>query len=615
VGSPGLGASDGCADGQGHKASSVGWARCMLTLVIQDSEFLVESDSKVLVISRSTGEVHTIGSEKAESARAPGAVPKPIVGVLGVIEVPDSLVLAVVTETQQAGAIQGAPVYRVTGTELFPLASAAHRSKPNNDDEYLQLLQSHLDAATLFFSPRYDLSSSLQRQAALRQAGKPTIDDQFVWNWHASQRLLPFPEFVFPVIYGVFSAASVVVSGTKIEFGVLSRRCRFRAGTRYFRRGLDADGHAANFNETEQIVAVGSRIFSYLQTRGSVPGFWSEINDLQYKPKLRIGDVSESVAAAKLHFAEQEKRYGHQYLVNLVNQTGYEKPVKELYESVVRELRDPNISYIYFDFHHECSKMRWHRVQLLIDELKSQGLDRTGYFEADAGTVVNTQSASVRTNCMDCLDRTNVVQSTLALYELERQLQAAGVLRDGSQVVNNQQFVKVFRQIWADNADGVSVAYSGTGALKTDFTRTGQRTKLGALQDLRNSIVRYYRNNLCDGPRQDGFSLFLGDYAQPVGNLPFVDRRPVGIQALPYLGGGCALVTVLSILYPSETHSTLFNSVVTLAFALVAVVSTKVVFAHGLQYVNWPKLSSVRFVQWTPKGYAISGEHRGSKEE
>ena len=34
----------------------------------------------------------------------------------------------------------------------------------------------------------------------------------------------------------------------------------------------------------------------------------------------------------------------------------------------------------------------------------------------------------------------------------------------------------------------MSILYSGTPALKTDFTRTGKRTTRGALDDLNNSI-------------------------------------------------------------------------------------------------------------------------------
>ena len=50
----------------------------------------------------------------------------------------------------------------------------------------------------------------------------------------------------------------------------------------------------------------------------------------------------------------------------------------------------------------------------------------------------------------------------------------------------------------------ISIAYSGTGALKTDFTRTGERTKMGPLEDGYNSIMRYLKNNFFDGARQVG---------------------------------------------------------------------------------------------------------------
>lgn len=56
--------------------------------------------------------------------------------------------------------------------------------------------------------------------------------------------------------------------------------------------------------------------------------------------------------------------------------------------------------------------------------------------------------------------------------------------------------------MWADHADYVSKAYSGTGALKTDFTRTGKRSWAGAIDDGLNSIMRYIKNNYFDGPRQ-----------------------------------------------------------------------------------------------------------------
>lgn len=56
--------------------------------------------------------------------------------------------------------------------------------------------------------------------------------------------------------------------------------------------------------------------------------------------------------------------------------------------------------------------------------------------------------------------------------------------------------------VWADHADAISTAYGGSGALKSDFTRTNKRTKKGVLEDGIKSTVRYIKNNYFDGPRQ-----------------------------------------------------------------------------------------------------------------
>ena len=66
------------------------------------------------------------------------------------------------------------------------------------------------------------------------------------------------------------------------------------------------------------------------------------------------------------------------------------------------------------------------------------------------------------------------------------------------------------RLLWADNADAISRLYAGTPALKGDFTRTGMRTKRGALDDGLNSVTRFYRNNFLDGDRQKGMDLLTG---------------------------------------------------------------------------------------------------------
>jgi len=64
-----------------------------------------------------------------------------------------------------------------------------------------------------------------------------------------------------------------------------------------------------------------------------------------------------------------------------------------------------------------------------------------------------------------------------------------------------------FRDIWTDNADFISIMYTGTPALKTDFTRTGKRTKPGEMQDGKHSLIRYYINNFTDGYNHDCLDL------------------------------------------------------------------------------------------------------------
>ena len=96
-----------------------------------------------------------------------------------------------------------------------------------------------------------------------------------------------------------------------MQFCLISRRSRFRAGTRFFRRGADSEGHVANFNETEQVVLlhkpggrsaeVGTHL-SFVQIRGSVPLFWAEINNLRYKPDVQVMELPTSVCALRRLF-------------------------------------------------------------------------------------------------------------------------------------------------------------------------------------------------------------------------------------------------------------------------------------------------------------------------
>ncbi|GME73987.1 unnamed protein product [Ambrosiozyma monospora] len=359
----------------------------------------VTDSSKALFIS-STGQPDIVDAEKLSLLNSF----KRISGIVGVIHLHIHHYLITIDSASEVGTIYGdKKVYKITDFSILRLSS---KKFPVDEDEtkYVELLRAHLKNATLFFSYDYDLTKSFGKQTI------PGVDSEFMWNYFASQSLIELAtkntyasNFVLPLIYGYAKFVRTSINLKPITFGLITRRSRFRAGTRYFRRGIDKDGNVANYNETEQLLVVhtpeGDKVSSYLQTRGSVPVYWAEMNNLKYKPSLLIGPTDYS--ATKKHFEKTVQKYGVNYLVNLVNQSGYEKPVKLSYENAVTALNDPNIKYTYFDFHHECRKMRWDRVKLLLEHLSGLGLSRNDYssfFVGEKFVPEKVQKHTVRTN-------------------------------------------------------------------------------------------------------------------------------------------------------------------------------------------------------------------------
>lgn len=567
------------------------------------------------------------------------------------------------------GRLRGHMVYKVAGTEFLPM-----RERPLHDtdeDAYLTLVKDLLRRGPMYFSYSLDITNNFQRQSQT-SSDIPMwkgADDRFFWNRFIQSDLIDFslgrndtsgirygPQpgadpYILPVMFGMMRITPARVKSTSFTFALITRRSRHRAGTRYFSRGIDEEGHVSNYNETEQVVILNDsagglsgfgggqsmtsgkagqdlQVYSFVQTRGSVPVFWAEVNDLKYTPKLQVRGVETSVEAARKHFTEQIRIYGENYLVNLVNQKGREENVKKAYEQLVRTLitsssesleaddhtsekmhvLEPGVKqqemdrlhYVYFDFHNETKGLQWHRAELLMGRL-NDGLNQGGYFRgvespgAPGGPLDtrSTQTSVVRTNCMDCLDRTNVVQSMLGRWAVTRQLMDAGVLRTGESANDDRQFEDLFRNIWADNADVVSKTYSGTGALKTDFTRTGKRTRAGMLQDLNNSITRYVRNNFMDGPRQDSFDVFLGTYLpsdSTFANIQlFIDQRPLVIQAVPYVLAASVFMVLVSLLTRRLPDAAVWPLRLFMIFwFLVAAYCFRFVLGHGMLYVSSP---------------------------
>lgn len=278
--------------------------------------------------------------------------------------------------------------------------------------------------------------------------------------------------------------------------------------------------------------------------------------------------------------------------IDLVNQSGSESALEIAFSQHVQSSGLSNIRYEAFDFHHECANMKWHRLDILTNRLTNE-LEEFGYFLQLRGQRQQSQEGVFRTNCIDCLDRTNVVQGMLARINLERVLHKLAILRDQERIIDHAHLEYLFKNVWADNGDIVSIEYSGTGALKSDFTRTGKRNWMGIMRDGYNSGVRYLKNNFIDGHRQDAMDLFLGNYTvdSSEGSLvvcPLEKNRDWKFYALPLLLMVSMIMTTMLAIIPSEY--TTENLLYLLFWGSMFLATGGVIFSLGREYVDNPVL-------------------------
>jgi len=144
--------------------------------------------------------------------------------------------------------------------------------------------------------------------------------------------------------------------------------------------------------------------------------------------------------------------------------------------------------------------------------------------------------------------------------------------------------------VWANNGDIISYQYSGTGALKNDFTRTGKLHWRGYVNDGVNSITRYYLNNFSDGFRQDGFDLFLGDFEIDQSSSPFTPQ--LQRKRLSYISSAAVFGLMLMMTYmyyPSEPE--LQHKALVIMFWVVSMaVSFRFLEKFGTAFVDAPCL-------------------------
>ena len=318
-------------------------------------------------------------------------------------------------------------------------------------------------------------------------------------------------------------------SGMPSFLTLISRLSCMRAGTRFNARGIDDDGHVANFVEMETtFYSPSGTLFSYAQVRGSVPVFWEQAADLlPGRQKVTVTRSSEGTQPAfNKHFEDLEHTYGAVHIINLLSESKpAEVELSSMYHKGIQHchLSQPGadgssdhalLRETHYDFHAETKGPAGYEAAREIRRYIEDSTDGFAYFLAqeagdgpDGGdgrmVVVLQQEGVFRTNCLDCLDRTNLIQTLISQMAVEAFLGHRGEWAASD-------FWMRHASLWADNGDSLSKIYAGTGALKSSFTRHGKMSLAGAMADVRKSVQRIYHNNFVDPSRQITIDMLLG---------------------------------------------------------------------------------------------------------
>ncbi|KAF4533412.1 hypothetical protein B566_EDAN013288 [Ephemera danica] len=417
-------------------------------------------------------------------------------GCLGVLQLNAVLVSGCVS----VGKIGDSEVFRITATTFVSLSGQPQ------DEERIVEVRKLLNSGTFYFSwsstgEPLDLTLCAQR----RKLTKDT-DNRFFWNRMLHIHMLRFgvncTNWLLKAMCGSIEIRTVYVGHRQARVAIISRLSCERAGTRFNVRGSNDDGHVANFVETEQVIYMDNEITSFVQTRGSVPLFWEQpgVQVGSHKVKMSRGFECSSPTFDR-HISMIKERYGHQVIINLlgtslIGSKEGEAMLSQLFQAHHKASQHfQNVPHIVFDYHQECRGGNTRNLAKLKAKVQRH-FDAFSLFYTRGDDVICEQKGTLRTNCLDCLDRTNCVQTFFGLETLAKQLQLLGLMEKQQMV---SRFEEVFRQMWISNGNEVSKIYAGTGAIQGG----------SKLMDGARSAARTIQNNLLDNNKQEAIDVLL----------------------------------------------------------------------------------------------------------
>lgn len=477
-------------------------------------------------------------------------------GLLGLVRFTKGYYLNLITKCSQVAIIGGHFIYHIDETKLIPLGTNYKRPEKYSDEEKLLSLFRYMDLSkTFYFSYNYDITNSMQtnfmrhklyncgdQNAKLQNKLYTNFDynERFVWNNMLLKPILESEdvatfEWFQPIVHGFIDQANISIYGRKFYITIIARRSHHFAGARFLKRGINDKGNVANEIETEQIVSDmltssfhdpkygmynNPRYTSFVQHRGSIPLFWTQDMNKLPKPPIQINLPDPFYQSSALHFDNLFYRYGSPIIIlNLIKQK--EKQPRELrlniqYINCINYLNQflpekKKLQYRSFDMSKNSKKNM--DVITPLQNIAHEAISQIGIFHN--GTTINStqlQKGIIRTNCIDCLDRTNAAQFIICKEALTKQLRSLDLISEGKTLDYESDLINILTEIFHDHGDTIAIQYGGSNLVNTmdSYRRINQWSS--HTRDMLNSIKRMYSNSFMDSIRQEAINLFLGNY-------------------------------------------------------------------------------------------------------
>ncbi|KAG5036737.1 phosphoinositide phosphatase SAC2-like isoform X2 [Glycine soja] len=307
-----------------------------------------------------------------------------------------------------------------------------------------------------------------------------------------------------------------------------------------------------------------------------------EASRLNIKPDIILSRKDSNFEATRLHFENLVKRYGNPIIILNLIKTREKKPRETIlraeFANAVRSLNknlkgENRLRFVHWDLHRhsrckatnvlgQLGKVAAYALKLtgifycpVTSNVRLDGFSHYSYTENNNVTdhciteqasinkdnvdketeIINCycssdenkdysvkpqmlQSGVLRTNCIDCLDRTNVAQYTYGLAALGCQLQALGFIETPYIDLDNP-LAKELMEIYESMGDTLAFQYGGSAAHNKIFSeRRGQWKAAAQSQEFIRTLQRYYNNTYLDGDKQKAINLLLGHFQPQQGN-------------------------------------------------------------------------------------------------